>query len=537
MFSVPVVHYGDQTRDVADWVYDWANDVGRPTQNELHELLTDHGLALRPVAPGQVSNESGPVLDSLTGMLAPQHYRAGSVAWLNHRGALGRTFLEDVLARAGTRFVWNATADLAMTHRFMRTDLAARCRVVPLPVRTDIFRPAEGEAYGPQIPAGEDPYRGRPVILYMGRLDTEKRIDHLIWFTKLVVEQVHDALVVATGWFATSEPGLREAAYLHGLVRRLGLRSHVRFIGLVAARERVAELFRRASVSVNFTVNHDEAYGLAQIESAACGTPVVGVGWGGLIDTIHEPSGYQAATLVTNHGTFVDLHDAAREVAALLRSPDALEERSRWAAEWGAGFTWDSYIGAIRDLFAERENAATSVAVEASSMSGYLAEVMSPALRTRWEPARNVQLDSLTVDQYLEIRNRRHLDAGDVKTLSLFDDLDRFRREHYQFVMQDYGTTTPEQVIGDMDVTSKLRPVAFDVEAAADSLRANDLVFGERVIGASADQLALWQRIVDNPNTTVHDVAGALGRRPAQVMSDLRPLIDGGLVIAARLRP
>ncbi len=533
MSTIPFVHHGDQTREVGDWVYDWANDIGRPTQHELYELLTDNGLTLRPVAPGHVSNESGPVLDSLTGMLAPQHYRSRSVTWLNHRGALGRTLLADVLTRAGTRFVWNASADLAMTHRFMRTDLAARCRVVPLAVRTDIFRPVDGEPHGPQIPPGEDPFRGRPMILYMGRLDTEKRIDHLIWFTKMLVEQVPDALVVATGLFAASEPGFGEAAHLYGMVRRFGLRRHIRFIGLVAERERVAELFRRASVSVNFTVNHDEAYGLAQIESAACGTPAVGAGWGGLIDTIHEPSGYQAATLVTKYGTFLDLQDAAREVTELLRSPDALEQRSRWAAEWGAQFTWDSYIGAVRDLFAERESSTNPVTVEASSMSEYFAEVMAPEFFTRWHPARNVQLDSLTIDQYLEIRNRRHLDAGDVETLSLFEDLAYFRHEHYQFVMQDYGTTTPEKVIETMGVTSKLRPVAFDVEATADSLRANDLVFGERVIGATANQLALWRNIVDNPNTTVQDVASALRQEPAQVMKDLQLLISGGLVIAA----
>lgn len=538
--TIRVVDHGDQTREVHRWTYNWGRDIGHPTQHELHQLLGEHGIGLRAVTAQEATDRDFPVLDSLTGMLHPSVYRSGRVAWLNHRGALGRSLLADVLARAGMNFIWNATADLAMTHQFMRHELAQRCTVVPLPVRTDIFKPLAHERPGPQHVSADDPYRGRPVVVYMGRLDTEKRIDHLVRFTRMVADEIADVLVVATGWFSTSREGLHEAAMIHGLVRQLGLRSHLRFVGLIREREAVAQLFRRASVSVNFTVNHDEAYGLAQIESAAAGTPTVGAAWGGLKDTIHAESGYQAATLVTDHGTFVDLHGAARAVADLLRSPDILQEKSRLAAQWGAQFTWSRYISSVQEMLAAPDQSQGQrltarefrSQIDAMVMAEYFASVMSPELEERWRPQRNPTLDQITVDQYCALRNQRHLDAATVSSLRLFDDLEQFRQNNYQFLMQHYGSTTAPGVIESLAPRSHLRPVSFNVTVTPSGLRATDLYFGTRELAVDQFGLDVWKRIESNPNTTPGQLGDELRVAPHAVISSVARLVDFGLVTA-----
>lgn len=499
--------------------------IGRPTQEELLAALARHGLPLVAAAPPA----HGPVLDGITGMLHPARYRAGDVVWLSHRGDLGRTRLEDLVLRAGTRVAWNCSADVATARRFLRDDFAACARVLHPPVDTAVFRPdppAGGE------PWTEDPFAGRPVVLHVGRFHTEKRIDHLIRLAELVVGRT-DALLVLVGSYPGDAAGLADAARIQTEIRERGLRDHVSFVGRVGDPMLVAALLRRASVVVNLTVNHDESYGFAQVEAAACGTPVVGAAWGGLRDTVDARTGHAVTTLLTDHGTFVDVHEAAAAVEAFVRDPDRSAACARTAAAEARGRTWDAFVAGVLALVDEPPGALPPWSAP-ESVAELVAETMAPALRERWEPARNRRLDSLTVDEYIARRNRPHQGVEEQQALALIDDLEAFRRRHYAFLLRDYASCDVDGALERADIDGALHPLAPSVVDTGDGLAAHDAVFGRRDVDLDAIGRAIARAVLDDPGISPRRVAEALRVEPAQVLDRLRPLVAGGLVIPAR---
>jgi Glycosyl transferases group 1 len=109
------------------------------------------------------------------------------------------------------------------------------------------------------------------------------------------------------------------------LMNQLRVRKEqVHFIGSKSATE-LRDLYAMADLLVNLTLNHDENFGLAQVEALACGTPVVGTSWGGLKDTIkHGETGYQISTLVTDSGVKLNWWEAINRLIALLEDEETL---------------------------------------------------------------------------------------------------------------------------------------------------------------------------------------------------------------------
>jgi glycosyltransferase involved in cell wall biosynthesis len=517
------VSYPDQTHERDGRVRRTAT-IGRPTQQELLAALARRGLSLA----GAAAPAPGPVLDGITGMLHPARYRAGDAVWLAHRGDLGRTRLEDLVLRAGTRVAWNCSADVATARRFLRDDLAECARVLPPPIDTTVFRPdppTGGE------PWRVDPFAGRPVLLHVGRFHTEKRIDHLIRLAELVVGRT-DALLVLAGSYPADATGLADAARIQAEVRDRGLREHVSFVGRVGDPAVVAALLRRACVVVNLTVNHDESYGFAQVEAAACGTPVVGAAWGGLRDTVNAHTGHPVTTLLTDHGTFVDVHEAATAVEAFVRDTDRREACSRTAAAWASSRTWDAFVAGVTALLDEPPCVLPPWSAPAS-VAELVADTMAPALRERWEPARNRGLDSLGVDEYVALRNRPHQGVEEQRALALIDDLDEFRRRHYAFLLHDYASCDVDGALERADLDGALHPLAPSVVDTGDGLAAHDAVFGRRDVGLDAIGRAAAHAVLDHPGISPRGVAEKLRVEPALVLDRLRPLVAGGLVIPA----
>jgi glycosyltransferase involved in cell wall biosynthesis len=105
---------------------------------------------------------------------------------------------------------------------------------------------------------------GSPIILYVGRLDVEKRIDVLVRAAALAMPAANAQLLIA------GDGTQRHAATK--LCQQLGLEQRCRFVGYVSAGD-VPALFRLASVFA--TASPEETQGLAVLEAAASGVPVV----------------------------------------------------------------------------------------------------------------------------------------------------------------------------------------------------------------------------------------------------------------------
>jgi glycosyltransferase involved in cell wall biosynthesis len=124
-----------------------------------------------------------------------------------------------------------------------------------------------------------DRYRipDRPVLLFVGRLDPEKRVDVILRALPLILRQCDVHVVLAgTGTLR---------AKLERLARKLGVASHVTFTGFVPD-EDLPSLYRIASVFV--MAGNAELQSIATMEAMASGLPIVAVDAQALPELVHH---------------------------------------------------------------------------------------------------------------------------------------------------------------------------------------------------------------------------------------------------------
>jgi alpha-1,6-mannosyltransferase len=139
-----------------------------------------------------------------------------------------------------------------------------------LGVDLDVFRAARPD---PALRAALAA-RATPLLLYAGRLSSEKRIDLLVPALALVSRPA----VLAVAGTGAAGPRLLRAA------RRSGLGDWVRLLGYVASRERLATLMATADCFIH--PNPAEPFGLAPLEALAAGCRVVAPDAAGTAETL-----------------------------------------------------------------------------------------------------------------------------------------------------------------------------------------------------------------------------------------------------------
>ncbi len=192
-------------------------------------------------------------------------------------------------------------------------------RVVPLGVDIEEFSPAlRDPALREEAGVGAD----RPLLVYVGRLDREKR-------ASTVVEA-----------FAALPAGLGARLVLIGagpLRAQFAALPDVYCPGFIRDRALLARWLASADVYVSGMA--DETFGISVIEAQASGLPVVGVAAGAMIDRVPPELGAL--------GPVDDAGVMAANILAVLARPDraALSEAARAHA---ASLSWDA---AMRRLF------------------------------------------------------------------------------------------------------------------------------------------------------------------------------------------
>lgn len=142
----------------------------------------------------------------------------------------------------------------------------AKVRVLPLAVPLDHFSP------GPPDPALRARYNleGKRVLLFVGRVASNKRVDLLIEALAQVKQQIPNTALLVVG-DNDSNPAFREVMItLRQRIAELGLTEDVLFTGRVDALPpyyRLAELYVTASLH--------EGFGVPLIEAMASGIPVI----------------------------------------------------------------------------------------------------------------------------------------------------------------------------------------------------------------------------------------------------------------------
>jgi len=198
------------------------------------------------------------------------------------------------------------TEDYARHSAFL-SRLKSKLRVIPPPV--EVAEPsAEAQAAFRRRIDGAG-----PTIGMAARLATEKGVEYVVEAMPRILERHPRARVLFAGPY---EGVLGEADYARRLAPMIaGLGDHWRFLGVLDPPQ-MALFFRACDVTVLPSLNSTESFGLVQIESMLCGTPVVA----------SDLPGVRQPVQTTGMGRIVPRRDAAALADAVLEILDHREE-------------------------------------------------------------------------------------------------------------------------------------------------------------------------------------------------------------------
>lgn len=157
------------------------------------------------------------------------------------------------------------------------------------------------------------------VLLFLGRVSPKKGVEHLLEAVWKLRADGLDVVAVVAGDLAD----LRYAESLRAQVARLGIGSHVHFLGHVTGEVKVS-LLRAARLLVVPT--SQENFGFVFYESLAAGTPVVTTD---LVDTAEELAGSGGGFIVPQSADAI-----ASCIRRLLTAEGRIEASGRAAREW-----------------------------------------------------------------------------------------------------------------------------------------------------------------------------------------------------------
>ena len=158
---------------------------------------------------------------------------------------------------------------------------AGRIMLVPCGVDLSLFRPLDQETVRERLGLN-----GEKVFLYVGRLEPLKGLD-LLLHTAVHLDTCEKIRVLVVGGGASEE---QEVARLRRLAKTLKVEEVFEFVGRVE-QEELPLYYNAADVCV--VPSYYESFGLAALESMACGTPVVAARVGGLSTIVkHGRTGY-----------------------------------------------------------------------------------------------------------------------------------------------------------------------------------------------------------------------------------------------------
>lgn len=192
-----------------------------------------------------------------------------------------------VLARTLSRRQCNAVDAVIAPSGPMRQALldygvSTPIEVIPTGLLPEAFLPGNGAGF--RHAHGLPPHQ--PMLLYVGRVAFEKNISFLLHMFALLRRTHPDVCLVIAG----EGPAERD---LHRKARRLGLNSHLRFVGYLDRQRELPDCYRAADLFV--FASRTETQGLVLLEAMAQGTPVVALAEMGTKDVLIEGEGCRIA--------------------------------------------------------------------------------------------------------------------------------------------------------------------------------------------------------------------------------------------------
>lgn len=219
-----------------------------------------------------------------------------------------------VTASAANLIVTN-TRDFAEHSPFLRGYLD-KVHAIPPPVEVAAVSDAGLQAFRQK--AGIQP--GQRIIGMAARLATEKGVEYLVQAMPQVLQHHPTARVLYQGQYQNVMGEEAYARKLAPMIEALG--NHWTFLGNLSAEEMTA-FFQLCEVTVLPSINSTESFGMVQVESMTCGTPVAA----------SDLPGVRQPVRMTGMGRIVPPRDAGALAQALIEMLDSPEAYRRGGPE------------------------------------------------------------------------------------------------------------------------------------------------------------------------------------------------------------
>jgi glycosyltransferase involved in cell wall biosynthesis len=159
------------------------------------------------------------------------------------------------------------TLDYAEESSFLRRYLP-KTRAIPTPV--ELATPTQADVEALQHKAGLRP--GQRIIGMVARLATEKGVEYLVEAMPEILKEHPTARVLHVGQYQNILGEEEYARKLRPMIEALG--EHWAFLGILPPAE-LSAFYQQCELTVLPSTNSTESFGIVQVESMACGKPVV----------------------------------------------------------------------------------------------------------------------------------------------------------------------------------------------------------------------------------------------------------------------
>ena len=188
---------------------------------------------------------------------------AGVVHFLANQGS----HLANYISASSANAIVTNTLDYAEASPFLSNYLS-KVHPIPPPIQLNEVHPEVLNAFRSKHGIQSD----QRIIGMASRLATEKGVEYLVKALPTVLERFPTARVLFAGQYQDVLGEEMYARKLSPLINELG--EHWTFLGVLPADEFTA-FFHESEVTVLPSINSTESFGMVQVESMTCGTPVI----------------------------------------------------------------------------------------------------------------------------------------------------------------------------------------------------------------------------------------------------------------------
>jgi glycosyltransferase involved in cell wall biosynthesis len=225
--------------------------------------------------------------------------------WM-HRLANQVSNLANLVTASSSNVIIHNSRDYAENSPFLRRYLN-QLHPVPPPVEVAPVSPEQRAAFRQKF----NLQPGQRIIGMVSRLATEKGVEHLAQALPIILQQIPQARLLFVGPYQNVVGEEAYARRLAPLIEQVG--EHWSFLGVLTPVE-LAAFYHECEVTVLPSINSTESYGIVQVESMACGAPVVASNLPGVRVPVTE-TGMGVVIPVANSS------ELARAVIEILNDP------------------------------------------------------------------------------------------------------------------------------------------------------------------------------------------------------------------------